>query len=103
MKKKRIKGCLNCNCEDYKKTQYKETDELCAKCGTKLSYVCKNKKCFKQIPDDAKEAYCPNHIAERKDKRDENWGKAKKVLGFAVAIGAAAVGGKSAFDNIGKK
>lgn len=101
MKKKRIKGCLNCNCEDYKKTQYKETDELCAKCGTKLSYVCKD--CFKYIPEDSKEAYCPTHSSERKDKRDENWGKAKKVFGFVAGIGIAVIGGKSAFDNIGKK
>ena len=52
---KRVKGCLNSKCVEYKKTYYKESDEYCVKCGTKLSYVCKHPKCFKQIPDNVKE------------------------------------------------
>ena len=68
---KRVKGCLNSNCDEYKKTYYKVSDEYCVKCGTKLSYVCKHHKCFKQIPDDIKEIYCPVHIAERKDKKEK--------------------------------
>ena len=41
---KRVKGCLNNKCVEYKKTYYKESDEYCVKCGTKLSYVCKHPK-----------------------------------------------------------
>ena len=77
---KRVKGCLNSNCKEYKKTYYKESDEYCVKCGTKLSYVCKHPKCFKQIPDDVKENYCPVHIAERKDKKEKRVKPLKKLV-----------------------
>lgn len=100
---KRVKGCLNCNCEEYKKTQYKDTDEFCVKCGTKLSYVCKDKKCFKQIPDDIEEKYCPIHIAERKDKKEKRQDKLKKAGGVVLGLGAIVLGGKSAFDSMDKK
>ena len=68
---KRVKGCLNSECSEYKKTYFKASDENCMICGSKLSYVCKYPECFKAISDDTKECYCPIHIAERKDKKKE--------------------------------
>lgn len=88
---KKVKGCLNNSCSEYKKTFYKETDEYCVKCGAKLSYVCKQRKCFKQIPDDAKEAYCPIHIAENQDKREKRGDMFKKLGGGALAVGATII------------
>ena len=58
---KRVKACLNSECSECKKTYYKATDEFCVKCGSKLSYVCKHKNCFKALPDDSKEILCPVH------------------------------------------
>ena len=64
---KRFKGCLNNDCSEYtKKRLYKESDNFCVKCGSKLNFVCKD--CFKQLPDDGKEKYCLLHLAERQGK-----------------------------------
>ena len=101
---KRVKGCLNSNCKEYKKTYYKESDEYCVKCGTKLSYVCKHPKCFKNIPDNAKEAYCPIHIAERQDKKEKRIANAKKIGGGVIGFASIfAVVGKVIVDNAKKK
>ena len=101
---KRVKGCLNCECNEYKKTYYKESDEFCVKCGTKLNYVCKHSKCFKQIPDDVRETYCPVHIAERKDKKEKRVEAAKNVGGGVLAVGGLAFTiGKTAVDIARKK
>lgn len=101
---KRVKGCLNSNCKEYRKTYYKESDEYCVKCGTKLSYVCKHPKCFKQIPDNVKEAYCPVHIAERKDRKEKRGNTLKKVGGGALALGGLVLTvGKTVIDISKKK
>ena len=66
-----IKGCINKNCISFKKKiQYKKTEDFCSKCGDKLQYVCKNKKCHKQLPDNS-EKYCPICLAEKKDKKNK--------------------------------
>ena len=101
---KKVKGCLNNSCSEYKKTYYKETDEYCVKCGTRLSYVCKHKKCFKQIPDDIKEVYCPIHIAEKQDKKEKRGDTLKKVGGGVLMVGATIITvGKTAVDFAKKK
>lgn len=101
---KRVKGCLNSKCVEYKKTYYKESDEYCVKCGTKLSYVCKHHKCFKQIPDNVKEKYCPVHLAERQDKKEKRGDTAKKVGGGVLAaFGVAVTVGKTVVDVVRKK
>ena len=101
---KRVKGCLNSKCVEYKKTYYKESDEYCVKCGTKLSYVCKHPKCFKQIPDNVKEKYCPPHLAERQDKKEKPGDTAKKVGGGVLAaFGVAVTVGKTVVDVVRKK
>lgn len=101
---KRVKACLNSNCTEYKRTYYKESDEYCVKCGAKLSYVCKHPKCFKQIPDDVKENYCPVHIAARQDKKEKRREAVKKIGGGILAVGGLAVTvGKAAIDIVKKK
>ena len=102
---KRVKGCLNSNCNEYKKTYYKESDEHCVKCGAKLSYVCQHPKCFKQLTDDTQERFCLLHIEERKDKKDKQIENIKKVSNGILAVGsvAIAVAGKAVVDIIRKK
>lgn len=101
---KRVKGCLNRECTEYKKTFFKASDEYCVKCGSKLSYVCKYPKCFKSIPDEVQEKYCPIHIAEIQDKKEKREETAKKFGGGILAIGGAAITiGKTAIDIVRKK
>lgn len=100
---KRVKGCLNKRCNEYHKTYYKESDEYCVKCGTKLSYVCKHPKCFKQIPDNVKEKYCPVHLAERQDKKEKRGKTALKVGGGLAGIGFSILGGVKLIGDIVKK
>ena len=101
---KRAKCCLNSKCIEYKKTHYKESDEYCVKCGTKLSFVCKHPKCFKQIPDNVKEEYCPIHLAERQDKKEKRVDTVKKVGGGILAFGGLILtAGKPAVDIMKKR
>ena len=89
---KRVKGCLNSSCTEYRKTYYKESDEYCSKCGSKLCYVCKYPKCFKQLPDNSKENICEFHIAEKKDKKDK-LNKTFERIGEGVAATVVVVAG----------
>lgn len=100
---KRVKGCLNSNCTEYRKTYYKESDAYCVKCGTKLSYVCKHRKCFKKLPNDVNEIYCPIHIAERKDKKEKRNEIRKKVYTGIVAAGGVLLAVGKAADITKKK
>ena len=100
---KRVKGCLNKTCSEYHKTYYKENEEHCAKCGTKLSYVCKHPECFKQIPDNVMEKYCPVHLAEKQDKKEKQIKFAAKVGGGLLALGAAFIGVIKALGDISKE
>lgn len=100
----RAKGCLNSSCSEYKKNYYKASDEYCVKCGAKLSYVCKYRKCFKQIPDDVIETYCPVHIAERQDKKEKRGDTLKKVGDGVLMVGGAIITvGKIVIDATKKK
>ena len=66
--------------------------------------MCKHPKCFKQIPDDVKENYCPVHIAERKDKKEKRGETAKKIGGGILAVGGVVLTvGKTAIDIARKK
>ena len=85
---KRFKGCLNSECSEYRTRYFAESDEYCVKCGSKLSYVCKHSGCFKRIPDEMQEKYCPIHIAERRDTREKIWDGVKKV---GAAVGTICV------------
>lgn len=78
----KIKGCVNKQCEAYKKkVTYKKNEEYCSKCGHRLVYVCK--KCYKPISE--KNKYCIIHQAEQDDEK----AKRKKVI---VGVGGAVLG-----------
>lgn len=64
---KAFKGCVNENCNVYRKKHYKNDDKYCLECGQKLYYVCAD--CWKQF-DDNKVRFCISCDAARKDKRD---------------------------------
>lgn len=100
---KKVKGCLSADCSEYKKNHYKETDQYCVNCGSKLSYVCKNKKCFKQIPDDSKEAYCPVHLAEIQDEKENREKNLKKIGSGVFAIGGMIVAAAKILVNVKNK
>lgn len=100
---RRVKGCLNSKCTEYKKTYYKPTDEYCVKCGTKLNYVCKYRKCFKLIPDNVQEVYCPVHLAEIKDRREQRSSKAVKAGGGVAAFLGIASGAYTVIKSFIKK
>ena len=89
---KRVKGCLNSSCTEYRKTYFEESDEYCSKCGSKLSYVCKHPKCFKQLPDNGIENICEFHRAEKKDKKDKR-NKTLKKIGEGIGMGVVIIGG----------
>lgn len=88
---KRVKGCLNSACSEYRKTYFKTSDDICPKCGAELSYICKHHGCFKQLPTDSKEKFCAVHLAEKRDNNEKRWNMAKKgaaALGsFALVVG----------------
>lgn len=100
---KRVKGCLNRNCSEYKKRYFKSTDDYCNKCGAKLSYVCKQKGCFKQLPDDENEEYCPIHLTERQDKRAKLGKAAGKALGITVGVVATVLSAVKFVNDNAKK
>ena len=101
---KRAKGCLNSACTEYKKTYYKKSDEYCDKCGTKLNYVCQHPNCFKLIPDDTNEKFCPVHIAERQDKKQQLKESLEKIGSRILAAGVLAISvSKAAIDIVRKK
>lgn len=87
---KRVKGCLNSTCSEYRKTYFKASNDICPKCGAELSCVCKHHGCFKQLPIDSKEKLCPIHLAEKQDSKDKLWDGVKKVgvpaLGLAASL-----------------
>ncbi len=83
---KAFKGCINLNCEAYKKVKFKDNDKFCTKCGEPLSYVCAN--CWKVMADNT-ERYCTICEALREQKKkdivDGAIDKAAAVGGFVAA------------------
>lgn len=84
---KAFKGCVNENCNEYRKKHYKNDDKYCLECGQKLYYVCAD--CWKQF-DDNKVRFCISCDAARKDKRDRRVAAVKdggqKVVGVVAAV-----------------
>jgi len=81
---KKVKGCYNFECERYRKEyKYKDTDNYCTICGSKLVYVCSSFKCFKRVENvESGNTLCEGCKAkheERKEKTQENINKAKNV------------------------
>lgn len=97
-----VKGCINAACVAHEKqTLYKDVDDYCSKCGSRLVYVCK--KCHTQLPDSS-EQLCERCLAEKQDKKDRNLKRAGVVLGGVAAVGIAAVNvGKMVVDGMAKR
>lgn len=90
----KIKGCSNETCEAHnKKSQYKESETFCSKCGNPLVFVCKG--CYTQLSH-GNYKYCVRCNAKHEDRKD----RAKRIVAGAGA-GALAVGG--VVLTIGKK
>ena len=94
---KRVKGCYNLECERYRKEyKYKDTDNFCTICGSRLIYVCSASRCFKKVTDTENgNTLC----VDCKKKHDEQ--KAKAQQNIAKAKDAVIAGGKAAPAVIG--
>jgi len=87
----RVKGCVNENCIAHKnKVLYKESEDYCSKCGTKLSYVCKTKKCYTFL-EESDGKCCIKCQAKKDDQKDDAKKAAVKVGGVLLTIGGVAV------------
>ena len=92
------KACLNPTCSNYKKEKYKTAERLCPYCGNQLEYICAQKGCFKVIPENPKEKFCPLCKAEIDDRNAKAWDVTKKVAGYvgtAFTFALSFVGAKN--------
>jgi hypothetical protein len=99
----RVKGCVNEKCIAHeKKVLYEENEEYCSKCGVKLDYVCKTKKCYTFLEkSDGK--YCIKCQAKKEDRKDEAKKAVFKVGGVMLTFGTlAATKGKHIIKYIPK-
>ena len=65
---KKLKGCTQTQCTEKKKKFKKDSERFCPSCGERLSFVCKQSKCFEEIDAACRGAYCPEHQAEHDEK-----------------------------------
>lgn len=84
MSKKR--ACFNPNCSDYKKTKHKKSVIVCPHCQGMLEFVCAKKGCYKVLPEEYEEQYCPNCKEDIHDRNVAILDGAKKIGGVAGAI-----------------
>ena len=93
-KDKRVKGCYNLTCKNYRKeVKRKATDNYCSHCGAELVYVCA--KCFEKIEDMGPEVRfckeCEEKQAAKKAKIKAGADKAKVLAGKGVKLAPAAI------------
>lgn len=84
-----FKGCVNLDCDAYKKIHYKKNDQFCVKCGSPLSFVCAG--CWKPMESD-EERYCIGCTTEKEQKKAQAVDKAKTISGVVVGTMGAAAG-----------
>ena len=94
-KDKRVKGCYNLTCKNYRKeVKFKPTDNYCPNCGAELVYVCSG--CFEKIEDMGPEVKlckeCEAKKAAKKEKIQVGLDTAKKLAGKGVELAPAAIG-----------
>lgn len=82
-KDKRVKGCYNLTCKNYRKeVKFKATDNFCANCGAELVYVCAD--CFEKIEDMGPEVrLCKECEAKRTAKKEAVKAGVDKAKGLA--------------------
>ena len=87
----KVKGCPNLDCELNKKhIHFNKKDNYCSKCGTKLLYVCKNKRCYTFL-DINDGDYCLKCQAEIDDRNDTIKEGIVKAGGTVIAVGGIAL------------
>jgi hypothetical protein len=94
-KDKRVKGCYNLTCKNYRKeVKFKVTDNYCPNCGKELVFVCAD--CFEKIEDMGPEVKfckeCEAKKAAKKEKIKAGVDTAKKIAGKGVELAPAAIG-----------
>ena len=94
-KDKRVKGCYNLTCKNYRKeVKFKVTDNYCPNCGKELIFVCAD--CFEKIEDMGPEVKlckeCEAKKAAKKEKIKAGVDTAKKIAGKGVELAPAAIG-----------
>lgn len=87
MSDKRVKGCPNEKCSDYKKTKYKAEDKFCKACGSELIFVCS--KCWTPLAgDNSSKKICAKCEAKAQDRKEKIIDTGKKIGQGALAIAA---------------
>lgn len=94
-KDKRVKGCYNLTCKNYRKeVKFKVTDNFCSNCGKELVFVCAD--CFEKIEDMGPEVrLCKECEAKRAAKKETVKAGIDKAKGLAVKgveLAPAAIG-----------
>ena len=94
-KDKRVKGCYNLTCKNYRKeVKFKVTDNYCSNCGKELVFVCAD--CFEKIEDMGPEVKlcveCEAKKEAKKEKIKAGVDTAKKIAGKGVELAPAALG-----------
>ena len=93
-KDKRIKGCYNLTCKNYRKeVKFKQTDNYCPNCGKELVYVCAS--CFEKIEDMGPEVRLCRECEAKKAAKIEavkaGMDKAKGIAEKGVKLAPAAL------------
>lgn len=93
-KDKRVKGCYNLTCKNYRKeVKFKVTDNFCPNCGKELVYVCAD--CFEKIEDMGPEVRlckeCEDKHTVKKEKLKAGVDKAKDLAGKGVKAAPAVI------------
>lgn len=94
-KDKRVKGCYNLTCKNYRKeVKFKITDNFCPNCGKELVFVCAD--CFEKIEDMGSEVKyckeCEDKHAAKKEAIKTGVEKAKGLAEKGIELAPAAIG-----------
>lgn len=87
---KKLKGCTQTQCTEKKKKFKKDSERFCPSCGERLSFVCKQSKCFEEIDAACRGAYCPEHQAEHDEKAKKQREALFKLSAVAICAGLCA-------------
>ena len=83
---KKLKGCFNEKCIAYEKREkYNEDYSYCPKCGEKLKYVCRSKKCYTLL-DEPLHIYCDACLKRKAEQKEDIKNNAKEVINIAPKI-----------------
>ena len=93
-KDKRIKGCYNLTCKNYRKeVKFKAADNYCPNCGAELVYVCSG--CFEKIEDQGPAVKLCKECEAKKEAKKEavkaGMDKAKGLAEKGVKLAPAAL------------